>query len=314
MRRLQVAVVAVAMVSLALLVWSPLPVRADVAAQVVAMRPMAAVAAMLGAAVLAAVAVWARPARVLCLSLAAALAGFAGGNAAVIAVRGTTASATTDATALTVLTWNTQGGAAGAAAVADAVVAVDADVVSLPETPEALAEEVAARLAEFHVLSVANGDEPSHATSLLISATLGDYRVEEAPVTLVLPSLVAVPVDGDGPTLVAVHALAPIPPMTGGWAADLTTLARLCERPGTILAGDFNATVDHLSLSGGCRDAALELGAAGLGTWPAALPSWLGSPIDHVLASEGWTATGIALIDGAGSDHRALVAQLTPTG
>jgi len=52
-----------------------------------------------------------------------------------------------------------------------------------------------------------------------------------------------------------------------------------------------------------------------VGTWPAFLPALLGAPIDHVLATPGWTVSGFTVVqdlDGAGSDHRPVVAQLTP--
>lgn len=53
------------------------------------------------------------------------------------------------------------------------------------------------------------------------------------------------------------------------WIADL------CGDGEVIVAGDLNATVDHLAglgvdggSIGGCRDAAAEAGSAAAGTWP----------------------------------------------
>jgi len=43
----------------------------------------------------------------------------------------------------------------------------------------------------------------------------------------------------------------------------------------------------------------------------------LGAPIDHVLATRAWQPIGFRVIesrDGAGSDHRPVVAQLRPAG
>ena len=90
------------------------------------------------------------------------------------------------------------------------------------------------------------------------------------------------------------------------------------------MAGDFNATVDHFAgrgIDGGdlgrCRDAAVAGRAGGLGTWPTDLPELLGSPIDHVLATPGWQVDGfrvVGALDGAGSDHRPIVATLSPAG
>ena len=52
-------------------------------------------------------------------------------------------------------------------------------------------------------------------------------------------------------------------------------------------------------------------------TWPTDVPPLLGAPIDHVMATEQWLPTGFRVVtelDDAGSDHRAVVAQLSRTG
>ena len=155
------------------------------------------------------------------------------------------------------------------------------------------------------------------------SAFLGRYDADEAAqTTLVLPSVVATPADGTGPTFVAVHTLAPLPPMMLSWQQDLEWVAAACTGGDVIVAGDVNATADHFAglgsgpgVLGACNDAALTLGAAGEGTWPASLPPLLASPIDHVLATDNWQFTGFTVIrthDGHGSDHRPVLAQLSP--
>jgi len=113
-------------------------------------------------------------------------------------------------------------------------------------------------------------------------------------------------------------------------ANDLQGLHWLAQRCGAgddvILAGDFNSTLDHYSGLGtptstgdgdlgACHDGARAEGSAAVGTWPTSLPAQLGAPIDHVMASEGWTFVGFRVIgseDGAGSDHRPILAQLRP--
>jgi len=142
--------------------------------------------------------------------------------------------------------------------------------------------------------------------------------------TNTLPSIVAEPVDGDGPRIVAVHAVAPIRWELRNWRSDLDWLAEQCSGGNVIMAGDFNATVDHFAgrgVDGGdlgrCRDAAVAAGAGGLGTWPTDVPELLGSPIDHVLATPGWRVDAFRVIgdvDQSGSDHRPVVATLTPVG
>jgi endonuclease/exonuclease/phosphatase family metal-dependent hydrolase len=90
-----------------------------------------------------------------------------------------------------------------------------------------------------------------------------------------------------------------------------------------IMAGDFNSTLDHetglgatpSSALGTCRDAARVTNNAGVGTWPTNVPELLGTPIDHVMATSDYRVTGFSVIgseDKTGSDHRPIVAQLTP--
>ncbi len=168
-------------------------------------------------------------------------------------------------------------------------------------------------------------DEISKArtTSVLISAELGEYRRDDsAGTTDTLPSLLAVPVDGTGPRIVAAHPVAPIPGEMAAWRQGLQWLADRCAGQNVILAGDLNSTLDHytgLGSDGGelgrCHDAARATGDAAVGTWPTIIPQLVGAPIDHVMATSDWEIVGFRVIgahDGSGSDHRPVVAQLRP--
>lgn len=263
-----------------------------------------------------------------------AIVALAGGllNVAVLAGRGATPAGfqTAAPSSVTVLAWNTLGEAPSARALADLTAESGADVVALPETTLEYAQEVAALLGERGVGMQALGvsfDEvaKAHSTSLLVADGLGEYRLDEAAGnTSVLPSVVAVPVSGDGPTIAAVHPVAPVPAYMERWRDDLAWAADACAAGDTIMAGDFNSTVDHwagLGVDGGdlgvCRDAASAGGTGAVGTWPTSAPPLLGSAIDHVLAGQDWQVTGVRVIgdqDGAGSDHRPVLAQLTPAG
>ncbi|QYF74211.1 endonuclease/exonuclease/phosphatase family protein [Cryobacterium sp. PAMC25264] len=254
------------------------------------------------------------------------------------------ADAATDADAtasITVLSWNTLGDEPGADAIAALALAEQADVVTLPETTEetgvlvAEAMRAAGRPMWVHTVSF-DLISKARSTTLLISPDLGDYTVTSAEGsgppgnTNVLPTVVAEPVDGTGPTIVAVHAVSPIQWEMTNWRSDLDWLAEQCDASGSgidgvIMAGDFNATLDHFAGRadtadtelGSCRDAALAAGAAGVGTWPTWAPTLLGSPIDHVLATANWQVDGMNVIqteDAAGSDHRPIVATLSPAG
>ena len=187
---------------------------------------------------------------------------------------------------LTVLNWNTLGDAPGAQAIADLVVEQEADVVSLPETSAATANEVAALLADqgrsMQVLNLAFDDvSKARSTSLLISTRLGEYVLDDSQgSTPGLPSVVAVPADGSGPTIVAAHPIAPVPGEFGNWRDGVTWLSEVCDAPNVILAGDLNSTLDHFAglgiggaELGACHDAAKATGNAAVGTWPTALPA-----------------------------------------
>jgi endonuclease/exonuclease/phosphatase (EEP) superfamily protein YafD len=238
-----------------------------------------------------------------------------------------------------VMTWNTAGEATGAYQIAQSAVAMDADIIALPETAQSVGEDVALEMRELgrpmwvhHVQynkEIERGPQ-SWVTTILISPDLGDYAVIESSDdgssnTQVLPSAVVMPVDGTGPTVVAVHAIAPRPAYMDAWRHDLRWIADQCPaNANVIIAGDFNATLDHMAQLGAgagdlgyCHDAAASTGNGGVGTWPTDVPSLLAAPIDHVMHSDAWRATGsivLTNLDGAGSDHRPLVVQLEPAG
>ena len=104
------------------------------------------------------------------------------------------------------------------------------------------------------------------------------------------------------------------------WRAGLQWIAAQCNAPNVIVAGDLNATVDHLSgigansgaLIGECQDAAVQANAGAVGTWPATIPAWLATPIDHVLVGSAWTVRGFTVVTSTagGADHRPIVAVL----
>ena len=109
------------------------------------------------------------------------------------------------------------------------------------------------------------------------------------------------------------------------WREDLNWLQNACVGGNVIMAGDFNSTIDHFAglatapdaAIGECLDAAVTTDNAAVGTWPAAIPALLGAPIDHVMSTANWHATGMRVIetqDDSGSDHRPVLAQLTPVG
>ena len=333
-RRVSAAVVIVAVAAILLvLAWPQLfgLQRTFGIAHVVSFRAGAAGIALAMIVALTLLALLLRPVRRFFASLALLLVAFALVNGAVLGTRGfgdTSFSTAGDAT-VTVLTWNTLGDATGADAIAALALDSGADIVTLPETTNALALEIAGIMkADGRPMWVKTTffDEisKSRSTSVLWSSDLGTYSADETVgQTQTLPTVVLRPDDGSGPTIIAVHAVAPIPGEFSNWQADLAWLGDTCVGDNVIMAGDFNATLDHMSglaSSGGttlgdCADAGLASGNGAVGTWPTTLPAVVGSPIDHVMATRNWQVTGMRVVqdlDTGGSDHRPVVVQLDP--
>ncbi|WP_375383882.1 endonuclease/exonuclease/phosphatase family protein [uncultured Microbacterium sp.] len=305
-------------------------------AQLVSFRgPVAlAFAAFLLIALLLAIA---RPIRAFALSLAL-IALIAGGvNGAIVMTRGMGTDALPPQTqaSVRVMTWNTAGTATTPQEIAQIAVAMDADIVTLPETTIETGEQVAIAMRDLgHPMWAHHAANPSTewdagSTTLLISPGMGDYSVIESSQdgtsnTSTVPSAVAMPTSGVGPTVVAAHAVAPRQSYMQDWRSDLQWLADQCGADDVIMAGDFNATLDHMSglgVDGGalgrCHDAAVETNNGGVGTWSTKFPALLGAPIDHVMASANWKPTGSVVLrnlDSSGSDHRPLIVQLEPAG
>lgn len=304
-------------------------------AQIVAARGVVLGAFLIVSAV-ALLLLFARPLRGFAASVAIVALLGAGATGAIGSARGFGSDSLPAETAssIRVLTWNTAGDKVSAEQIAQQIIDRGADVVALPETTEAVGEQVAVMLREqghpmwvHHVQfkpDVVDGPKSWH-TTVLVSPDLGEYSVIESSEngsnnTGSVPSAVLMPVSGVGPTIVAVHAVAPRVEDMEQWRSDLRWIADQCPEGNFVLAGDFNATIDHmagLGLDGGdmgyCRDAASRTGNGFSGTWPSSLPALLSTPIDHVMASPNWTATGSLVIDDSGgSDHRAVVVQLEP--
>lgn len=307
--------------------------RLPIVAQVVSLRGLSIAGALFAIVVLILLAFLFRATRKLFAAIGVVLAVFVIASSIVLATRGLgDASFQKKGQAdLTVLSWNTLGDAPGAKEIARLALAAGADIVTLPETTSDTAIKVAKLMKAgghpmwvytFHYDLISK----SRSTSLLTSVDLGEYRVDtDHRTTNVLPTIVAVPVDGTGPTIIAVHVVSPIPSELNRWKLDLTWLTTACSGSNVIMSGDFNSTLDHYrglssapdATIGNCFDAGGATGNAGVGTWPTALPELLGAPIDHVMATKNWRITGMRVIgseDHAGSDHRPMVVQLSPRG
>jgi endonuclease/exonuclease/phosphatase (EEP) superfamily protein YafD len=301
--------------------------------QVTTMRGMLAAVALLCALLFTLIAlVWVGVRR-FAGAIALVLLLFAGIQFAVLTTRGAgdLAFETKAPGDLTVLAWNTLGDAPSVEVTVDLIVAEGADIVVLPETSHEYAALVQSGVGAAGIgmqLISLSYDQISKArsTMVLISYQLGEYaRDDSRGGTDTLPSVLAVPLDGTGPTIVGAHPVAPVPGEMAEWRQGLDWLAARCAGDNVILAGDLNSTLDHYTGLdaasdasgglGGCRDGARVTGNAAVGTWPTSIPTLLGAPIDHVMATGNWKFVGFRVIashDGFGSDHRPVVAQLRP--
>jgi endonuclease/exonuclease/phosphatase (EEP) superfamily protein YafD len=118
--------------------------------------------------------------------------------------------------------------------------------------------------------------------------------------------------------LACIHAAPPKPPWSPGatarWRSQLAALPAPGDSP-CILAGDFNATLDHAQfrqlLRRGYADAASQAGNGLSPTWgprPGRRPALLA--IDHVLTDRRCAVLATSAHRLAGTDHRALYAEL----
>ncbi|MFF1447741.1 endonuclease/exonuclease/phosphatase family protein [Streptomyces sp. NPDC058274] len=137
------------------------------------------------------------------------------------------------------------------------------------------------------------------------------------PGTMGMPGAVA-DVNGHGVRLQLAHPMPPLPDQVGLWRKELGTLrdyAAAGEGQPTVVAGDFNASQDHAAfrriLDTGLRDGARLAGSPRTPSWPARTAPRIGAQIDHVLVSADFSARRAAFLPVAGTDHRALVVDLT---
>lgn len=116
--------------------------------------------------------------------------------------------------------------------------------------------------------------------------------------------------------VVSVHPLPPV--VTEGPEAWQRELAGLPAPDSTgalrVLAGDFNATLDHVGmtrlLNKGYVDAADQVGKGLIHTWPSNSGFWPPPvTIDHVLVDAKIPVDTLDVFDVPGSDHRAVVTQ-----
>jgi len=222
--------------------------------------------------------------------------------------------AASDTGALRVLEWNTDQQDVDATTIRALIEQTNPNIVVLPEYFTQVAKGTLAAVAKQRDMQILGSIDS--AATVMVSRSLGDYKVDDRD-TPPWAGFVAVPADLSSPRLVIAHLQRPDITSTALWRRHIRWARKQCK--GNALAiGDFNATTDNISPShtlGQCVDSATALGQRPQGTWPTALPAWLGATIDHVFAGPSWRPAAFSVLHGldqAGADHRPTFAVLVP--
>ena len=233
---------------------------------------------------------------------------------------GQPAASASEGRSFTVMSSNLSFGDADAARGVGVALRNDADILVLTEiTPAALTRLNAAGLDDAFRYAEGQAAEGVAGTMVfsrhpLSHATALDTTFGGLEMTVALPA--------GRIRLLAVH---PHPP-TGDaerWRADhhAARQAAVAATGPTVIAGDFNATLDHQQMrelhGRGFEDAARQANSGWQPTWPAAAElDVLGVPvlsmlaIDHVLLTGELAATHTEAVTIEHTDHRAVVAEL----
>lgn len=225
------------------------------------------------------------------------------------------APAVGDAVTLRVLTTNLEYGRGDPEVVAGLVEELDVDLLSVQElTPDAIAplrRALGGALPEA-VLAPA---ETAGGGGLFAAHRLSEGSAEQRLAGgFFLPSArLHLP----GAARLEVFSVHTVPPTSSGidnWGAGLDALPAPGDETLRVLAGDFNATLDHAELrdliDSGYRDAADAAGAGLATTWPNGRRFPPMVTIDHVLADERAGVGEVSVHRIPHTDHRAVFAEL----
>jgi endonuclease/exonuclease/phosphatase family metal-dependent hydrolase len=212
-------------------------------------------------------------------------------------------------TRLRVLTVNMHYGTGSASELVALVRAKRPDVLSVQElTPDLVRRLDAAGLGELLPHYVLSAEDGAGGTGLYGRTAL---TPTSRPATV---ATMASARSGDV-DIVAVHTQPPLRRRIDLWDADLRSLpAASPDGVVRILAGDFNATLDHAELrrliDTGYEDAAATVGEGLKPTWPHGRRIPPPVTIDHVLADARCGVRDVTIHTIGGTDHRAVFAEL----
>jgi endonuclease/exonuclease/phosphatase (EEP) superfamily protein YafD len=218
---------------------------------------------------------------------------------------------------LRVLTVNLFHGRGDAETVVARVLAAGADVLFLQElTADAMTRLEQAGLADLMPHARLELRRGSGGSGIYSRFPLGEGP-DVAPVRKAQPTALLELPGGEAVELVCVHPSAPALRRDGAvrWRAELAALPPPGGLP-RVLAGDFNATIDHAAfrdvLRLGYADAAREAGKALTPTWGPRKGAVL--TLDHVLVDRSCAVLACSVHAIPGSDHRAVYAAIQLPG
>lgn len=228
-------------------------------------------------------------------------------------VSGANPPAAAEAETLTVMTANMHLGDADGIELVASASEVGADILVVQEvTAPLLVDMERAGLAALFPHRAGEPGDSAEGTMVFAAVELGEAR-------LVATTWDSWLVEAGELTLLAVHPHAPSD--IGRWRADHELLSRTTtEEEPDLVVGDFNATPDHppmRALAGAGWRSATELANEGWHpTWSPSgyfvvdlqLPALV--QVDHVLVGRDLAAQSAHTVEIAGSDHRALVAEV----
>jgi hypothetical protein len=224
-----------------------------------------------------------------------------------------------DGPRIRVATVSLRRGLVPAGPVLDLVRRHDVDVLAVQElTADAEAALRAAGIDDLlpcaHVIPARPGADP--AASGAVWSRLAVLERSAAPGSFEQPTVRLPGGAGADVELTAVHTFPPAtsPASVRGWTADLAALPLPEPSALRVLAGDFNATLDHAAfralLRSGYVDAAQQAGCALAWTWRPLRLRFPRLALDHVLIDPRITVASVETVPVTGSDHRSVVAEL----
>ncbi|WP_378787313.1 endonuclease/exonuclease/phosphatase family protein [Nonomuraea fastidiosa] len=206
-------------------------------------------------------------------------------------------------------------GRADAAAVVALVRRYDIDVFSALELTHAEADRLdAAGLRELLPYRVLQPEADVTGSGIYAKHPVAELKDLFTPIGHNMPAATVTLPGGSSVEFVAVHPNPPLGRKEREWTASLRALPGPSPSAIRVLAGDFNASLDHRAfrelLDRGYVDAADQLGRGLTPTWPNFRPMPPIISIDHVVADRRVAVRDVEVVDVPGTDHRGVFAEL----